>query len=273
MAFLLGSFTGGMFSGFSDVQNAFIKGESYKQERIRTEAMQDSLDDEKEQRQLKHNMMGAVGNAMNGDGQPSSATVAPTTSTPSGTNNGPIKTENLAPPAGTGGSKPTDLPLPGGEATGVDTGMTPDVQGSITRHNAMENNYGSEAVGTGDTTPQPVTGTLPGGQPVGGGMATPATSGNYAPTGGATAVAGPPSTAFQQTPQGVRTGGPQAHAPNYGNPNNRVAPPGGTPRPAPGSVSQAIPTVRPGQPSLASGTSGLGAQILAAMNPTAGPTA
>lgn len=304
MSFLLGSFTSGMFSGFNDVQNAFLKGEEYKQQRVKTQVDQETAGDkimqshmttEKMRRELekdaqgtalKNDMMQKVGAAMGpggngvGSGGGGSKQLGYSDPDSSGgnttTTGGPVSVDKI---------KPTDMPLPGATSA---TGATPGVDTVTQPASAGATPMGGGATGTpgvdtkitapgsggyagnegGTTAPQlPDNATLAGGQPV--------NPSGYTNTGTATPRPGPPSNAFQQ-PQGNNgVGGPSPHTPSYINPNtNNVMPGSGPTRPPapPGSVSQAVPTRQPG-PGLASNMSGLGPQIIAAMNPTAGPTA
>lgn len=350
MPFLLGSFTAGLFSGLEDTQNAFIRTEHYKQERIKTPLLEESLKQEKLKtkkmqddmqetettRAMRDDMVTKVGTAMAG-GNPASGGGAgggtrlsyADPDNPGGgggtTTKGPINVGNLP--------KPTDMPLPGVTGTtstgtaGVNTASgsptdDPDMHGATVPVNrggvppsALNTNA---ATGAGATAAPnlPANAMLAGGQPLSGQLSR--EHGGYdeqGPNPGATqrAQAGVPTAPIttapsnmqtydvpmsqtgalssgQGTPQGQTVNGPdsQPRPPGGAGPDmshlsnkpvgstfgdwwhNRTQPPRYLPPGQP--VSQAVPT-RPTAPGLASNTGGVGAQILAAMNPTAGPTA
>lgn len=295
MSFLLGSFTSGMFSGFNDVQNGFLKGEEYKQQHIKSQQMQDMMDAAKATGDAANNQR-ALNTSGAGAPQADTATIAPTTAS----SVGPVHSDNLP------SINLDKLPKP--------NYMSTDAAGSTTRHLALEqNNYGSD----GGAAPVDTSATMPGGQPVSGQLArersgydqsqTPnpgasdraqsgvfkapiTTSPTNMPTYDVPSNMPGAFSSGQSTPQADAVNGVDApriqptgigpdlsHLNNnpvggtlgnwlHGRPTPRYLPPGSQP------VSQALPT-RPRGPGLASNTSGLGAQILAAMNPTAGPTA
>lgn len=300
MAFMLGSFTSGLFSGINEVQTAFARNEQAKQEHIKTQQMQMQMDAAKDAKA-----------AMDGDAAKKALGNA---AAPQAVSTGQSATQSTG-GAGTGAPVKSE-PLP-------DLKSVPQpnyLNGVTTRHNTKEQmnpgtdgvtapaqpqqpqqpSGGSELIGVGpsqnehDNTPQ---GPLPQGpmalttdgiqhlQPGQSGMTFSwdrglSPTGPYAPTGvagqqpaapqGAVANAAPPTSAPHYLPgQAVATG----HTPAWG-PRRALTPWGARPpvqqalpvTPSPSPVGQAAP-MQPQPPGIATQQQPLGQQILSAVSP------